>query len=292
MIAPLLASFSCIGQEVKPVKMEKKITNVTVEPFGLIKQRKPVGDFMPDFKKGIDLLIARVGNEQYSIQPEDFASLIIDVSWMSSIPRWNAYITYYKNGRAVYANAQYVLDIDPKNLDPKIFKRVKYNKKIIEDEPRYVAKRKELEKFNEGRCYFIEHNTNKYFLYFNVYIPLTHTTVTTLSSRLADYNPADYYSANGKEKFENNIKSRTIEYNRCEYYFTSADDNEKVVGRTNAANEAQFLLPVKVYCKSTIDDCHLRFDAEAMQLFYGKSIGIFKEAAQISKAYILEWFDY
>lgn len=293
----LFVSFSCVGQEVKPTKMEEKTCIVPVEPFGLIKQRKPVGDFMPDFREGVDFLIAKIGDEQYAIKPADLVSLIKDISWMSSIPHWNAYISYYKDGRAVYTNAQYVLSIDPKNPDPKIFKKIKYNKEIIEDEAKYVAKRKELEKSNEGRWsdrrrYFIEHNTNKYFLYFIVHIPLTLAELTALPSKLRDYNPTDYYLASGKEKFENNIKSRTIAYNRCEYYFTSADENEQVFGGYNANNESQFLVPLKVYCRLTIDDCRAKFDAKAMQLFYGKPIGIYKGAEQKNEAYILEWFDY
>ncbi|WAC42587.1 hypothetical protein [Pedobacter sp. SL55] len=272
--------------------MEDKISTVPVEPFSLIKQRKPVGDFIPDFKEGIDFLIAKIGDEQYSIKPADLASLIIDVSWMSSIPRWNAYISYYKEGRAVYTNAQYVLNIDPKKLDPKIFKKIKHNKEIIEDEAKYTARRKELEKFNEGRWsdrrrYFVEHHTNKYFLYFIVHIPLTLAELTALPSKLADY-----YRADGNKKSENNIKSRTINYNRCEYYFASADDNEKTIGGYNANNESQFLVPVKVYCRLTIDDCRAKFDAKAMQLFYGKPIDLYKGAEQKNEAYILEWFDY
>ena len=293
----LVVSFSCIGQEVKSTKMEEKIITVPVEPFGLIKQRKPVGDFIPDFNAETDFLIAKIGNEQYFVKPSDLTPLIIDVSWMSSIPHWNAYISYYKNGRMVYTNAQYVLDIDPKNLDARIFKKIKHNKEIIEDEAKYVAKRKELEKSNEGRWsdrrrYFIEHHTNKYFLYFIVHIPLSLAELTALPLKLADYNPADYYRADGKEKFENSIKSRTITYNRCEYYFTSADDSEKTFGGYNANNESQFLVPVKVYCRLDIDDCRAKFDAKVMQLFYGKPIGIYKGAEQKNEAYILEWFDY
>lgn len=293
----LFVSLSCIGQEVKPIKMEGKASTVPVEPLGLIKQRKPVGDFMPDFNVETDFLIAKIGNEQYTIKPADLASLIIDVSWMSSTPHWNAYIGYYKEGRAVYTNAQYVLNIDPKNLDPKIFKKLSYHKEIIKAEETYVAKLKELEKSNEGRWYdrrryFIEHNTNKYFLYFIVHLPLTLAELTALPSKLADYNPAEYYRANGKEKFENSIKSRTIEYNRCEYYFTTADKNERVYGGYNANNEGQFLVPVKVYCRLTIDDCVAKFDAKAMQLFYGKPIDMYQLAEGKNEAYILEWFDY
>ena len=293
----LFVSFSCIGQEVKPTKMEEKTSTVPVEPLGLIKQRKPVGDFMPDFNVETDFLIAKIGNQQYAIKSSDLVPLVLDVSWMSSIPRWNAYISYYKEGRNVYTNAQYVLNIDPKNLDPKIFKKLSHHKEIIKTEETYVAKRKELEKYNEGRWYerkryFIEHETNKYFLYFIVHIPLTLAELTALPSKLAGYNPAEYYRANGKEKFENSIKSRTIEYNRCEYYFTTADENERVYGGYNANNEGQFLVPVKVYCRLTIDDCRAKFDAKAMQLFYGKPIGIYKGAEEKNEAYILEWFDY
>ncbi|WP_056849137.1 hypothetical protein [Pedobacter sp. Leaf41] len=293
----LFVSFSCIGQEVKPKKMEEKVSTVPVEPLGLIKQRKPVGDFMPDFNVETDFLIAKIGNEQYTIKSSDLVPLVLDVSWMSSIPRWNAYISYYKEGRNVYTNAQYVLNIDPKNLDPKIFKKLKYHKEIIEDEAKYVAKRKELEKSNEGRWYerkryFIEHETNKYFLYFIVHMPLTLAELTALRSKLADYNPAEYYRADGKEKFENSIKSRTIEYDRCEYYFASADDKKWVYRGYNANNEDQFLVPVKIYCGLTVDDCRAKFDAKAMQLFYGAPIGIYKGAEEKNEAYILEWFDY
>jgi len=45
----LFVSYSCIGQEVKPTKMEEKASTVPVEPLGLIKQRKP-GDFMQRIK--------------------------------------------------------------------------------------------------------------------------------------------------------------------------------------------------------------------------------------------------
>ncbi|RZL45850.1 MAG: hypothetical protein EOO93_26585 [Pedobacter sp.] len=294
----LFVSFRCIGQEVKSVKMTEDIRSTMYRGVGSIEQRKPVGDFMPDFNVETDLLIAKIGNGQYTIKPSDLASLIIDVSWMSSSPPWNAYISYYKEGRSVYTNAQYVLNIDPKNLDPKIFKKLRYHKEIIKAEETYVAKRKELEKSNEGRRwsdrtrYFIEHQTNKYFLYFIVHIPLTLAELTALPSKLADYNPADYYRANGKEKFENSIKSRTIEYNRCEYYFTIADENERVYGGYDANNERQFLVPVKIYCRLDIDDCRAKFDAKAMQLFYGKPIGIYGGAEEKNEAYILEWFDY
>lgn len=293
----LLFTFNCFGQDVKPGKMEIKTSNIIAEPFGLIKQRKPIGAFMPEFNVESDLLIAKIGNEQYTIKPADLALLIIDVSWMSSIPRWNAYISYYKNGRAVYTNAQYVLDIDIKNLDQKIFRKIKYNKEVIDDEAKYLAKQKELEKFSEKRwsdrrVYFIEHNTNNYFLYFIAHIPLNLAELTAFQSKLKGYEPADYYGANGKEKFENDIKSKTIEYNRCEYYFASADENERVFGGYNANNERQFLAPVKVYCRLTIDDCRAKFDAKAMQLFYGKPIDVYKGAEQKNEAYILEWFDY
>lgn len=293
----LFTSFSCFSQDVKPIKMEEKLKYVSVEPFGLIKQRKPIGEFMPDFNAETDLLIAKIGSEQYTLRPSDLAPLIMDVSWMSSTPRWNAYTSYYKNGRAVYTNAQYVLNIDAKKLDPKIFKRLRYHKEIIKEEETYVAKRKELEKSNEGRWsdktrYFIEHQTNKYFLYFIVHIPLTLAELTALPSKLGDYNPVDYYRANGKEKFDNNIKSRTVEYNRCEYYFATADENERVFGGYDANNERQFLVPVKIYCRLTIDDCRAKFDAKAMQLFYGKPIGIYGGAEQKNEDYILEWFDY
>ena len=293
----LFVSFRCIGQEVKSVKMTEDIRSTMYRGVGSIEQRKPVGDFMPDFNVETDLLIAKIGNGQYTIKPSDLASLIVDVSWMSSTPRWNAYISYYKGGKAIYTNAQYVLNIDPKNLDPKIFKKLKYHKEIIKEEEGYITQRKQLEKLNEGRwsdrrIYIIEHNTNKYFLYFNVHIPLTLAELTALPSKLGDYNPSDYYHADGKEKFENNIISRTITYNRCEYYFARADDNERIFGGYDADNERQFLVPVKVYCMLTIDDCRAKFDAKAMQLFYGKSIGIYKGAEQKNEAYILEWFDY
>ncbi len=51
--------------------------------------------------------------------------------------------------------------------------------------------------------------------------------------------------------------------------------------------ENQYLAPIKVYCRLTNDDCRGKFDAKAMQLFYGKPIGVFKGVEQKNSEYIL-----
>jgi len=291
-----LVSFNCIGQEVKSIKTEDKMSTVEGEPFGLIKQRKPTGDFIPGFNEEKDLLIVKINHEEYTIKPNDLVPLIFDANWMSSIPQWNANISYYKDGKAVYTNAQYVLNIDTKKIDPKIFKKLKHHKEIIKAEEIYLARRKAEEKINESdqnenKYYFIEHQTNNYRLYFNVYVSLTLAEQHALTDRLSGYHPTDYYKAGGKDKMENDIKSRTVEYNHCEYYFTAADDDHDLAGY-NTSSEDIFLVPIKVYCKSAIDDCRNKFDLKTMELLYGKPINFFKEKAQKNEAYILDWFEY
>ncbi|RZL31523.1 MAG: hypothetical protein EOP00_35010 [Pedobacter sp.] len=277
--------------------MPEKLSDIMSRGMGIFERRKPTGDFIPGFNPETDFLIVKIGNEQYCVvKPNDLVPLIVDVSMMSAIPPFNAYISYYKYGRAVYTNAQYVLRIDTKNIDPKIFRKLKYHKEIIKEEAEYLAKRKELDKLNERRWgekkyYFVEHITNKYFLYFNVYVTLSLAELMALPDKLKGYTPAEYYKDYGKEKFENDIKSRTIAHNRCEYYFTVADGGPNF-GGYNTKNEGIFLTPIKVYCRLDIDECRYKFDAKAMELLYGKPIDFFKDKEQANEAYIFEWFEY
>lgn len=285
------------AQNEEPIKMPENPKHTISRGLGVFEQRQPIGDFIPGFNAETDFLIATIGNEQYNVKPSDLTPLIVDVSMMSRVPQFNAHISYYKNGRAVYTNAQYMLRIDTKNIDPKIFKKLKYHNEIIDDEETYVAKRKKLEKFNERgwaekKYYFVEHPTNKYFLHFNIYVTLNLAELMALPDKLKGYKPTDYYKVDGKERFENDIKSRTIAHNRCEYYFTVADDSKSNFGGYNTNNERIFLTPIKVYCKLDIDECPYKFDAKAMELLYGKPIDFFKDKEQQNDTYILEWFEF
>ncbi|UZJ63872.1 hypothetical protein OKW96_15850 [Sphingobacterium sp. KU25419] len=57
-----------------------------LEPFGLIQQRKPTGNFIADFNAQTDFIVVKIDNKPYTISNKALATLIMDVSIMSSIP--------------------------------------------------------------------------------------------------------------------------------------------------------------------------------------------------------------
>jgi len=202
----MLISSVCFGQIEKPVKLDSSIIK-KLNPVGLLSimnKHQTLENFMPAFNENTDVLVARIEKELYMISPKNLFPLIRNVGWMSSIPPWNAYISYFKNGRAVYTNAQYVLNIDTKNLDPKIFTKINHHKEIIDNEEDYLKRLKSIKEtnyvsavyqnkhsfgnYNYYSCFFVEHPTNQYFLYFNVYVPLTLNKKTEMDVLLEDYS--------------------------------------------------------------------------------------------------------
>ncbi|WP_148229636.1 hypothetical protein [Cellulophaga algicola] len=278
----------------------------SIIPINFSDRYTTTGDFLPDFDENCDLLTVTIDNKLYMVKPADFGGLIRNVRMMSMTPPWNAYANYYKNGRPVYTNSQLVLDIDINNLDPIIFTNITHNKKIFDNEETYQAELSKVKKANFVKyvrpnnpwgkvhysSYFINYPTNAYFLHKKAYIPLTFAEQDYWNLKLKNYSPSDYYTNNGKDLFENDIKNKTISYNGCEFYFDYSEDDENLISGSNTKNEHLFLSPVRIYYRLEMEDCEHRFDAKAWELFYGKPTDIYVESEQKNNKYILEWYDW
>ncbi|WP_447768773.1 hypothetical protein [Sphingobacterium faecium] len=288
----------CFAQEVKPIKNDSIAIMKNLEPFGLIQQRKPIGNFIADFNAQTDFIVVKIDNEPYTISNKALATLIMDVSIMSSIPHWNAYISYYKNGQAVYLDAPFILKIDPKKIDTKLFRKITYHKEIIGDEAEFLSRRLKIEKANirsssdkAAHCFFVAYPENKYDYFFTVHILTTLEEKSKLESILKVYDPKiDFNDSNGKENFEQNVIRKTIIYNDCEFYATSTNDSQVLRGY-NEKNQSQILFPLKIYYKSTLENDAQQFDTNAIQLLFGKPMTIFIESEQKNNNYILEWYE-
>lgn len=302
-----LIRFACYGQDEKPVKNDSVVTMKNIIPISSAGQHTPVGNFILDFDENYDLLTVTIANKLYMVKPTDLSGLTSNVSMMSMVPPWNAYASYYKNGRPVYTNSQLVLNIDINNLDPKIFTKITHNKKILDSEEAYQTELSKVKKANFEKyvqpnnpwgkvyysCYFIDYPTNAYFLYSKAYVPLTYAEQSYWNSKLTNYNPnSDYYTKDGKELFDNNVKNKTITYNGCEFYFDISIDDAKFLSGVNSKNEILYLSPFRIYFHLKMEDCAHRFDANAFQLFYGKPSDIYIESEQKNNKYILEWYEW